>query len=750
MMLRHLCIKVCIGVCGFGISCTVSSAQTSEFPPDESIYGIQPTPDQREHWSFQRLRSGHDFPVEDPTHWVRNPIDAYVLSSLKSKGLTPSPPASAQVWLRRVYFDLIGLPPSPVEIEEFLQDPSDAARERIVDRLLANPGYGIRWGRRWLDTVRYADTNGYERDGDKPSVWRYRDYVIDSLNQDKPFDRFLTEQIAGDEVSDVTADSMVGTTFLRLGTWDDEPADPLVDRYDQLDDVVRAVSTTFLGLTLSCARCHNHKFEPLSQIDYTRMLAVFAPLERPQIGRNEFDRPVGHPSEITAFEAVNQRADRALQQITQQLNELQSSVHQRLFQQGHASLEKTVLDAFKSETKGRTAEQKALVKLHQTAFERALETVYSSDEKRQKVQFEAAIEELKKAFPTALPRAYVFQENPENSRPVQVFRRGDPQTPAGVVEPGIPVVLAVDSPVLKYSSPQHTKTTGRRLALARWMCSPDHPLVSRVIANRIWQGHFGEGLVRTENDFGIMGYPPTHPELLDWLAESLLRFDWRLKSLHRLIVLSNTYAQASSDRVDANKIDADNRLLWRFPFFRLDAEPLRDAMMAANGSLNFAMNGPGIYPNIGPEVLASQSRPGNGWGQSSVVDKSRRTAYVFVKRSLLLPFLELMDLPDTTTSCEQRNISTIPTQALTLMNGDFLQEQAALLGRRIALEAGPDLARQINYAFLLTLSRAPTSEEQTAALAFVGQAGAHPEAQAKAMRALCVVIYNLNEFFYVD
>lgn len=718
--------------------------------PDESIYGISLSADQQEHWAFQSIK-----PVPLPTvpahvGWSRNPIDAFIWQKLAAKDLTPSAPAEPRVWLRRVYFDLIGLPPTPEEIDAFIADSSEDARRRVVDRLLADPGYGVRWGRRWLDLVRYADTNGYERDGDKPSAWRYRDYVIDSLNADKPFDAFLTEQIAGDEVAEVTAETMTATTFLRLGTWDDEPADPLVDRYDQLDDVVRGVATTFLGLTLNCARCHNHKFEPLSQIDYARMLAVFAPLERPQEGRTEFDLAVGTHPERALFNAAKQRADEASSQVAAQLTELERSVRLRFTAQPKSIFSDDVWRAFQTPADQRTDPQKALVKQHEKQFDKAVLDFYSNDERRQRDGFQAAIKTLKATQPTDLPKAYIFQELQGAIPPAQVFRRGDPTTPAGVVEPGVPVVLS-SSPALNVVRPPGSATTGRRLALARWMTDPANPLVARVIVNRLWQGHFGEGLVQTENDFGVMGYPPTHPELLDWLANSLVQGGWKLKDLHRQIVLSQTYGQLSTWRADAAKVDQENKYLWRFPYRRLDAEPIRDAILASNGTLNPRLGGPGVYPRIAAEVLAGQSRPGSGWGKSSPEEAARRSAYIFVKRSLLVPFFELMDLPDTTTSCEQRNVSTIPTQALTLLNGEFMHDQSRLLAQRVVRDS-PDLKQQITRAYRLTLGREPAPEELEQSTKFVEQrqASGNQAERHGALAALCLVLYNLNEFYYVD
>lgn len=750
---------MCLCLFLLGLSIPLPPASWAENPvaapqtaADEKIYGIEPTADQRQHWSFLPLSVTNPPLVTGTRDWIRNSIDAFVLGNLRANGLQPSPPAEPQVWLRRVYFDLIGLPPTPSDVDAFLADHSDAAKERVVENLLSNPGYGVRWGRKWLDVVRYGDTNGYERDGDKPSAWRYRDYVINSLNADKPFNQFLTEQLAGDEVDQPTADSMTATTFLRLGTWDDEPADPVVDRFDQLDDVVRAVSTTFLGLTVNCARCHNHKFEPLSQIDYARMLAVFAPLERPQSGRNEFDRAVGTPDELERFKVVEERANVAIKQVEEQLKSLQEAARQRVLADTANGFASDARAAYATPDDKRDDLQKRLIKDNKRQFDQLVLANYSTDEKRQKEGFASALAAIKATLPTELPKAYIFQEQAATTPPTQVYRRGDPSTPAGCVEPGIPSVMST-SPQLTIVPPKSVKTSGRRLALARWMTDPaKNALVPRVIVNRLWQGHFGDGLVSSENDFGVMSSGTSHPELLDWLATELLTSDWKLKHIHRLIVLSNTYAQSSGWREDAGKIDQRNTFLWRFPYQRLDAEPIRDAILAANGTLNLKLGGPGIYPKIGAEVLASQSRPGNGWGNSPPDEAARRTAFIFVKRSLIVPFMELMDLPDTTTACEQRNISTIPTQSLTLMNSEFMQEQAKLFAERLRRESGTDPAAQISLAYRLAIGRAPSSDELDQGLKFLQHRLASTNATEanQALSAFCLVLYNLNEFFYID
>lgn len=718
------------------------------------------TPKDLEHWSFQPMKVQTPPQLKEQTEWVKTPVDAFVLQRLQAKKLKPSAAAEPRVWLRRVYFDLIGLPPSQIEMEAFEKDPSQAARERVVERLLADPGYGIRWGRHWLDVVRYADTNGYERDGDKPHVWRYRDWVVNSLNKDLPFDQFLTLQLAGDEVEHPSAETMVAATFLRLGTWDDEPADPLVDRYEQLDDIVKSVSASFLGMTLSCARCHNHKFEPLSQMDYTGMLAFFEPLKRPQNHRTDLDVPIGTPQEIAVFQQAQSRYEAALKEIEKQIQDLKHVVHQRFLENGRTSLPADVWAAFKVIKKLRNAEQKKLTEGAQKKFEEELLASWTEVEKQQLKAFEAALAAVKQASPPQLPRGYLWTEN--NPVPeTKIFKRGNPAAPAGPMQPRVPKVL--QTVAWEPMAPNvEVKTTRRRLSLARWLTNPRHPLTSRVIANRIWQGHFGEGLVRTENDFGVMGTSPTHPELLDWLAQYLIDHKWSLKELHRVIVLSNTYQQASKQREDLTEEDPENELLGRFPYRRMEAEQIRDALLLANGRLNPQMGGPGVYPVIPAEVLASQSRPGLGWGKSDEGQVSRRSIYIHVKRSLLVPMFELMDLPDTTAPCEQRNISTIPTQALTLLNSELMNDAADHFAARIVKEGKGNVEEEVRRGYWLALSRGPTEEELKLSVEFVNkqrgrileETKAKPltaeELQRKTMQAFCLVMFNLNEFVYLD
>lgn len=599
----------------------------------------------QDHWAFEPLAAPTVPAVED-ADWIRNPIDAFVLASLEQNGLTPALPADRLTLLRRAYFDLTGLPPTPEAVADFLADDSPAAFERVVDRLLESPHYGERWGRHWLDLVRFAETNSFERDSIKPHAWRYRDYVIRSLNEDKPYDQFLREQLSGDEGDDPTADSIIATGFYRLGIWDDEPADRLLARYDHLDDLIATVGQAFLGLTINCARCHDHKIDPITQQDYYELLAFFHNLTPMAKDGPQIEVPI----------VLNDG----------------SSAH-----------------------------------------------------------------------------ALAVSERGPRSPETFVLLRGNPRLPGAAVEPGFPEVLTSKPPIIPTPG-EEARSSGRRTVLADWIASPDNPLTARVMANRIWQHHFGRGIVASPNNFGSNGLPPTHPDLLDWLAIQFIEHDWRMKSMHRLIMRSSTYQMSSQGDPEALQRDPANDLLWRFDLRRLSAEEVRDAVLAVNGRLNPQMYGPGFYEEISAEVLAGQSRPGSGWGKSPPDQQARRAVYIHVKRSLLTPLLEAFDLADPDSSCDARFVTTQPAQALAMLNGKFMNDQAAHLAERLRREAGEDRVAQIRRAWQLTVGREPDEASQRDALALFDTLQQHGVPPEKALDYYCLLVYNLNEFLYLD
>ena len=591
-------------------------AQGANWPAGRTLDLFETTNDVRagrDFWSLQPLRTD---PVPPGSH--DNPIDAFIAARLEPAGLAPAPPASRETLLRRVMYDLVGLPPTRAEIERFVSDPDPWAYERLVDRLLASPQFGERWARHWLDLVRFAETCGYERDQTKPFAWKYRDWVVRALNSDLPYDRFVLEQLAGDELPDRTLDSVIATGFLRLGTWNDEPNDPQEYKYERLEDLVHASSSAFLGISVKCARCHDHKFDPVSQEDYYRFAGAFWP------------------------GAIEPRDGKLLG--------------------------------------GPTAEELG--------------------------------------YPEVLGWADVRVNPP----PLHLFRKGDPKQPLAPVEPGplsfLPRFEHGDAaPAAEEGAAR--ATTGRRLRLARWLIDPANPLTPRVIVNRLWQHHLGQGLVRSPNDFGFNGAPPTHPELLDWLAGQLLANGWRLKPLHRQIVLSQTYRQSAlgADPERGQRVDAANTLWWRSERRRRDAEGLRDALLSVTGELDPTVGGESFKPAIASEALEGLSRKSGAWQPSSAAAQRRRSLYIFSQRSLLPPLMTVFDFADTTLPCAQRDVTTVAPQALALLNNEFVHERSTALARRVRAEAGEELAAQARMAWQRALGRDPAADELRAAVA---------------------------------
>ncbi len=691
----------------------------------------------RNYWAYQPVQRP-DVPEVANTAWVRNPIDAFILARLEANGLRPAPMADGATLVRRVYYDLIGLPPTPEQIDAFLSDQSPGAYERLIDRLLASPQYGEKWGRHWLDVVRYGETNGYERDNPKPNVWRYRDYVIAAFNADKPYDRFVLEQIAGDELPDADADSWIATGFHRLGLWDDEPVDADQAYYDSLDDVVRTTAEAFLGMTIGCARCHDHKIDPIPQRDYYRLLAFF---------NNTFKDIRQLQFEKTAFTLNTQRviaspeaqaAHRAQEQAhRQQLDQLSKEI---------AQWDERVFAALSPPEK----EDAADAKVRRLLLAKYRPQVLSPDEVAQYDALVARLDALKNTRIPPLPEALVIRENGPTASPTHVLRRGSVHAPGEEVAPGFPEVLGFDDPPIP-APPPGAASCGRRLVLGRWLVDPRNPLTARVMVNRIWQHHFGRGIVRTPNDFGKAGRRPTHPKLLDWLASEFVARGWSIKSMHRLILTSSAYRMTSLASQDARAKDPTNDLFSHFNLRRLTAEEIRDTVLATTGRLNLKMGGPSVFTEIPAAVLAGASRPEAAWGKSPPQEQARRSIYIHVKRSLAEPVLRTFDSADSEASCAVRFTTTVPTQALTMLNGEFFNHRAGQFAERLRREAGPDPAAQIERAFRLALCRKPTSDERHRALALL-EAWQTEDGltAAEALRHFCLLIYNLNEFVYVD
>ena len=684
-------------------------------------------------WSFQPVRRPQ-VPVVKSTRWVTNDIDRFILARLEAAGLTPAAPADRVALIRRATYDLTGLPPTPEHVREFLADRTPHAFEKVIDRLLGSPQYGERWARHWLDIVRYAETNSFERDDPKPYVWRYRDYVIQSFNDDKPYDQFLREQLAGDELP-FSAERLIATGFYRLGAWDDEPADPQQAFYDDMDDILTTVGQGILGLTVNCARCHDHKIDPIPQRDYYRLLAFFRGVRR--FGVRSPESVAAASLRSIATPEDEQRYAREIEDHRARIRGLDERISriEDLVRVDFAPVEH---EEFKAEQARFPIVQKRVGKVITEAqfddYRRAL------FEKRR----------LLRNPPRQVAQALCVTEGGSSPRPTHVLGRGNPQSPAEEVGPGFPAVLSFPDPSIPDPGPGAT-ISGRRTVLAQWVTDARNPLTARVWVNRVWQWHFGRGIVRSPNNFGFQGTPPTHPELLDWLADDLLRNGWKLKRLHRLIMLSSAYRMGSAPDTRALEKDPENDLFWRFNPRRLEAEEIRDSILQVNGSLNPKMFGPSIYPAIPAEVLAGQSRPGYGWPTSSPEDQARRSVYVHGKRSLPLPILAGFDAPDTDSTCPVRFSTTQPTQALSLLNSAFLNEQAAVLRNRAMKEGAGNIAAAVERVLEVVTQRKPTQREIQRGAAFVAELKRREgTGEEEGMRLFSLLALNLNEFLFLD
>jgi hypothetical protein len=630
----------------------------------------------RRHWAFQPIRKP-SVPVVKDAGRVRTPIDAFVLSRLEKRGCTFAAPASRLEWIRRVTFDLTGLPPTPEEIEAYERDlATDAeADARLVDRLLSSPSYGERWAQHWLDIVRFAETEGYEYDRLVPDSWRFRDYVIASLNRDKPFDRFLTEQLAGDEIEPNDPEYQVASIFHRLGPVRRNAGNPEIalSRNEVLTERTDIVGSAVLGLTIGCARCHNHKLEPISQKDYYRLQAYMAATQENNIN-------------------------------------LAPEVDYRTWQAKTKELEKQIERLKKRMRRARDDEKKQLAE---------------------------ELQALDDSMPPRPPTIPAISNVVASKTEIHVLRRGIWEDKGETVGARPPGVLVPDS-----TAELPGDVCDPRTRLARWLTSPEQPLTARVLVNRVWAKHFGAGLVRTVNDFGTHGDRPSHPELLDWLAAAFVEGGWRLKPLHRMIVLSNVYRQSGRSPLgaQAGRVDPDNRLLWHVGRRRLSAEEIRDAMLAVSGRLNMKSGGPSVIVPVDAELVKLLYKPSQWQVTPTASEHDRRTIYLIAKRNLRLPFMETFDAPTLQSSCSRRESSTHAPQALELLNGRLSNDLARAFASRLKGVAGSDLGSIVDRAFRLALGRVPTVEERTASVAFL---------RNQPLEDFTLALFNLNGFLYV-
>jgi mono/diheme cytochrome c family protein len=901
------------------------------------------TDEDREWWSVRPLARPPAPHVRD-RDWVGNEIDHFILARLEAAGLEPAAEADRRALIRRATYDLTGLPPTAAEVAAFQADERPDAWERLIDRLLSSPHYGEKWGRHWLDLVRFAETDGYERDRLKPGAWRYRDWVIDAFNSDVPYDDFLLHQLAGDEIETPTAASIIATGYLRLGIWDDEPTDTALAQYDDLDSILDTTSRVMLGMSMGCARCHDHRGDPIPQRDYYRMLSFFRGIAPYKVGGGNQPTPEHYvdriPADLGSPEAgrAEERWRAERQRLVAELKRLEAEATREVGAERFAAataerdrglvahlafeeeaalvaqdgegrfhgrvedaavgiegvlgraygfdgendsvrIERPVTDDFTISLWFRSSalapggvERRwylgaglvdgnvegdvddfglALVgdgyvtagvgnptvflssdpgyndgEWHHVAFTRERATgalvLYVDGEVVDEAlgssealdapaflevgrllaghgHFEGELDDLRfydrllsarevldvqlgggVAEPFAdlvaewgkkhaerharvvdellalehprrdyLDVLRVKELGPE-APPTHVLIRGNPHAPAQAVEPGFPEILDPQAPALPMRGPE-AGTSGRRLALARWIASDDNIRTSRVMANRLWQYHFGRGLVPTPNDFGHFGREPTHPELLDWLAAELVDRGWSLKSMHRLIMTSSAYRMSSRGEADALSKDPENNLIARFDMRRLAAEEIRDSILAASGTLNLELGGPGVYPTLPEEVLATASRPDEAWGDSTPEQAARRSVYIHVKRSLLHPLLDTLDLADTDATCPVRFVTTQPTQALTMLNSDFMNDQASLLAKRAREEAPGTLDASVARALQIVLGRGPRPDEVAGGVSLVRELEVEEGfAPDDAFTGYCLVLLNLNEFVYLD
>jgi len=688
----------------------------------------------KKHWSFQPVKRPQTPDVAGD--WAKNDIDRFIQKQLADHQLTPNPQAGPRELVRRAYYDLTGLPPEPEVVDAFAADPSPEAWSALIESLLASPHYGEQWGRHWLDLVRYAETNSYERDGAKPFVWRYRDYVIQSFNSDKPYDQFITEQLAGDELANKSADSIVATGYYRLGRWDDEPADPELAYYDDLDDIVTTTGQTMLGLSINCARCHDHKIDPIPQTDYYSMIAFFRGVKR--YGQRSHESvlessvmEIPQPEDSALHEAAVSQYERELANVERDLAKIEEKA--------------------KKDFVGVDFDEFAFEENRVLLIERRQGGLLTDKEVNRYKGLTARRDKMRENRPSGMAQALCVKEDLAGMRPTYLLARGNPQSPGVEVHPSFPSVLSPPEPEIAPLA-EGAASSGRRSALAKWMTSPSNPLTSRVIVNRIWQYHFGRGIVRTSSDFGFQGSKPTHPELLDWLAAKFVEDRWSMKAMHRQIMNSAAYQMSSTGREDALAKDVTNDNFWRFDMRRLSAEEVRDSILWANGTLNAdRMYGPSIYTSIPAEVKAGQSQPGSGWGNSLPEDEARRSVYIHVKRSLLDPILESFDMADTDQTCPVRFATTQPTQALGLLNSEFILEQASVFAEMLNEDHPDSLDSQIRTALRRVMQRPPTDEEVARGLQLINALqNENKMTIEQARKYFCLVALNLNEFVYLD
>jgi hypothetical protein len=752
------------------------------------------TEEERNFWSFQPVVRP-SLPAVGNVNEVRTAIDRFVLARLEQQQLSFSPPADKSTLIRRLYFDLLGLPPAPDEVQLFLEDKSPDGYERLVDRLLASPHYGERWGRHWLDAAGYADSEGYNDDDTvRPDAWKYRDYVVRALNSDKPYDRFVLEQLAGDELigrelknlSTDEAELLTATGYLRMapdGT--SSNADKNQSRNEVTAKTIEIVSTSLLGLTVGCAQCHNHRYDPIAQQDYYALRAVFEPALDWKNWRTPAQRRVSMYTDADRKRAAE--IEEQAKQLDAERAKAQEKFIQQTFDKELAKLPSELHTALRelhaTPNSKRTDEQKKLIQkypsINVTAGSLYLYDGKAADELK-RMSDEAS--QLRSRKPKEEFVRALWEPVEKTPPPTYLFARGQFDQPQQLVAPGPPRILAAAQPAEFPMDDPALPTTGRRLAMAKWLTSPGHPLTARVIVNRIWSHHFGRGLVESTGDFGSLGARPSHPELLDWLASEFVASGWSMKQLHRLLLRSTVYRQATLRRAECEQIDPENRLYWRANVRRLEAEVLRDNLLALGDQLKTKLSGPPVpvmADAVGQFIVGIENlnagRPGD------VIDlrgeQFRRSLYIQVRRSRPLSVMDPFDLPRMEPNCVKRAGSTVAPQSLLLMNNEFVTQSAVALAKRLQELAGHDVLGQVRWAWRLVYVDQPTESELSSAAQFILDQttyfASHPveqvappaaksrrsnpvevkapaDPQTEALASFCHAILSSNRFLYVD
>ena len=636
---------------------------------------------ERRHWAFQK-RSTPDVPTfteAADAAWAKSSVDAFVLSRLRKAGLRPAPEADRRTLIRRASFSLLGLPPTPEEVAAFVEDKAPNAWEKVVDRLLASPSYGERWGQHWLDVVRYAETDGFEYDTHRNGAWRFRDYVIQSLNADKPYDKFVLEQLAGDEIAPEAEAMRVAAGLQRMGPLRKNAGNQEVasSRNEVLTEMTNVVGAAFLGVTLGCARCHDHKFDPFRQSDYYRIQSYFS---------------ATHEKDITLATAAEQAA-------------------------------------WQEKAKGAEAEIKAL----------KAELKDKSKTEEVKAALETKLEAATDRLPPPLSALYSVANDFSKVSPMHLLERGEHDRRKDKVGARPLGILLPEGAPERMTLPENPRTK-----LGEWVIDPENPLTARVMANRIWSWQFGRGLVATPNDFGKMGLRPSHPELLDYLANQFVAGGWRMKPMHRMLLLSNTWKQGFDSLMakEAEAQDPENKLLWHWGRRRLEAEELRDSLLQVAGQLNPKAGGPSVIVPVDPELVQFLYKPSQWAITPDAAEHNRRSVYLMAKRNLRLPMMETFDAPDLQISCARRESSTHAPQALELTNGDLASRMATAFAARLEAEAKGDRNKLIERAWLLTTSRIPSAKERAIAAQYL--------TEGQPLREFALAVLNLNAFLYVD